>query len=98
MAIKKAVYEVPNAKGTDYDEIHFKTDADMVGTTDAKNFVSFSTDMTSAQKADNAVINANQLGSLLGHCKIVISDTKPAAEAGYNILWIDLKTLSTEES
>ena len=92
--IKKGVYEVPNADGTDYNEIHFRTDAEMVQETSDKKFANFTTDMSSAAKSDNSIVNANTLGSLLSNCKIVISDTQPTATAGYNILWIDTKTLS----
>ena len=94
MATVKAVYEVPNTDGTDYNEVHFRTDADMVQETSGKKFVDFTSDMSSTPKADNAVINANALGSLFNNCKIVISDTQPVAVAGYNILWIDTKTLT----
>ena len=94
MATVKAVYEVPNADGTDYNEVHFRTDADMVAETTDKKFVTFANNLNKTPKDDNAVINAQTLGSLLSNCKIIISDTKPTAEDGYNILWIDTTTLT----
>jgi hypothetical protein len=94
MATVKAVYEVPNTDGTDYNEVHFRTDADMVVETASKKFVTFATDLNKTPKEANAVINAQTLGSLLSNCKIIISDTKPTAEDGYNILWIDTTTLT----
>lgn len=93
--IKNAVYEVPNDSG-DYDEIHFRTGADMVKETDTRKFVSFASDLKNTTKSTNAVLNATTLGSILSNCKIVISDKKPAAEAGYNILWINLNAISND--
>lgn len=94
MAIKKGVYNIPNEDGTEYDEIHLRTDADMVQETANKNFVSFATDLKSTSKDNKAVVNANVLGGILSNCKIVISNTKPPVEEGYNILWINLNAIS----
>jgi LytS/YehU family sensor histidine kinase len=96
MAIKKGVYNIPTADGSAYNEIHFRTDADMVSETDTKKFVTFADNMKTTSKNANAVISANVLGGILNNCKIVISDTKPTVEDGYNILWIDTKTLTTD--
>lgn len=94
MAVKKGVYNVPNEDGTDYNEIHLRTDADMVQETADKKFVSFVTDLKTGSKSNNAVVNANTLGGILSNCKIVISAEKPAVEDGYNILWINLNAIS----